>query len=379
MYHIKKQELYALPLVALGVLCMYYQNVQFFVQSIDHCPIMSCDFKRYFLRQGQILFSTEKPVSGFFYGPVFALLMRPFAFLKNAANIWLGAQFVCLLSYLFLGQAMLDKRYSKMLFAFFSFFSIGVLHNVKWGAISGFVSVSVMAAVYFYLRHKQLVAACIMAFLVAVKFYPMYFLLPFFRARVTKFWVSFVLFSLLFFLAVPSVAFAPTRLLQFYQGIFSGISSTPFSIDENSQNIAAILSRFDFAWGTLIRWIAVCFCAFLVLYIRRTNDNKKQRVLLWFAIALLAVPFLPIPAWPHYFYAQAFAICVIADSSQAWFSAQKCRVLVLLLCVVALLLQSPIPVWMHEDWHHYAFWGYPCWSSAIGLSALSLSLVCRRS
>ena len=67
-----------LGIILLILLYYYFQwrDINSFVQAVDHCDILFCDFKKGFYVMGKNILTKQVPVKGFYYSPFAAILFR---------------------------------------------------------------------------------------------------------------------------------------------------------------------------------------------------------------------------------------------------------------------------------------------------------------
>jgi hypothetical protein len=159
-----------LSLVLLPIFFLQDQLVEAIVLGIDHCTILSCDFRRHYLPQTQN-FVLEKNtfVSGWFYPPLLVILLYPFHGITSP-EIWWSV----LLLTVALSLVYTTHKYSKSTLTYPSSFflvciSLPVIHCIKWGQISLVIAVGLIIA----LNTRDRFSGLILGFLGALKIYPL--------------------------------------------------------------------------------------------------------------------------------------------------------------------------------------------------------------
>ena len=330
----------ALQLGLLGLIFLYYrwhwQTTQNFVEAMDHCERLFCDFYKVFYRMGETIFSEKVPFKGFYYSPFAAILFHFWGRLPRAEalNYWGVTQALATAGlFLYWLPAQQKRNFSfSLLYLFLLFTAFPLLHNFKWGQVSIFLMLAVFLAMYSYQSNKWILSAFWLAFAVSIKFYPGIFLLYFIFKRDIKFLAAFGAFAFLFGIAIPAVFIGLEETAIFYIRIFSSAESR-FILDGegagslNSQYVSLVLSRlFGTDAGSAWFWVFQVagfgiLCANIVLSILAALSDLEHRLVWSFLVLSASIPFFVPTSWPHYFIYlaafQAFAFCFI-ERDKLW-------------------------------------------------------------
>ena len=138
--------------------------------AIDSCSAAVCvfgDFANYYYPMGEAIFRTGLPIKGFVYSPFIAILLAVFPPLGFDASLilWgcLQAAFIILyfLCFRWLVPASLTVQ---LLFVALTLASFPILHNLAWGQVGIFTTVSILGALVLYERGHRAAAAALLAF-----------------------------------------------------------------------------------------------------------------------------------------------------------------------------------------------------------------------
>ena len=171
-------------IVAVGV---YYRilwgSVDGFVQSIDFCDKLFCDFVVYYYEMGRTILTTKVPTPGFYYSPLFAISLAFFSAwdMETAVVLW-GVVIVAttaglgILSY---RTAPPESRVTIAGFMLLFLTSFPILHNFKWGQVSVLLVLLVVASLVAYERKHVVPSALLLALAVSIKYFPIIFVVYF--------------------------------------------------------------------------------------------------------------------------------------------------------------------------------------------------------
>lgn len=145
------------------------------IEQLDHCPQLACDFTRHYLPQAQYVLDGDGQLDhGWFYPPLLALILVPFTLFEQSSLIWTGCNLlaVAILTY----QTWLFKpnRLTALFITGLYMTSLPVLHALKWGQISLWISVLLL---WFIQKREQKWAGMVLGFAGALKLYPLLFVL----------------------------------------------------------------------------------------------------------------------------------------------------------------------------------------------------------
>ena len=256
--HLKRNGQWYLLLVLMlvGVFVFYWlrwHTFTDFVYAIDHNPGFMQDFVRYYYETGRQILQSSKPVDGYFYTSFFAILLSPISTLPipAATFIWTTIQLTCLIIFCVVSSRILKMPpLQTVLFAGLCVTSFPILHNLRWGQVSLLITVCVMIAFFIWERNKPSLAAILLAFVSAIKFYPAIFGVHFLLKRDTRSFVIFVLALFVFFFAIPATVLGFSNWLGFEKTILTAIRNSDWvTYDVNSQYVVHVARRwFEFVY-----------------------------------------------------------------------------------------------------------------------------------
>ncbi len=277
-------------------------------------------------------------VQGFIYGPVFAWALQPFVALgpSTASSLWLGLQFAAALGLIVLGWRVvsasapgLAPRWLAPAYVLAAGLSFPLAHNLHWGQVSTLI---VLAIVHAAGTRRENLAGVVIGCTAAVKFYPGVFLVLFlFGGQRKAFACGMVTVALVSLLPVLQLGWAGA--MEDYVGVLrqlsqhSGAAGSWIQAD-NNQSLAAVLGRLPNT-SLMAVWcyagVGVLVACWLgSLSVRWMNAGTPQARVLSMALALLTLPLVLSPSWPHYFAGLPFIQCFLARwagrDSWAWVS-----------------------------------------------------------
>ena len=163
------------------------EYISLMITELDHCPKLACDFTRHYLPQAQHVVNGDEILNrGWFYPPLLAILLIPFVTLNNPDYVWTLCNLIgCVL--LIVQTSMHKKDPATMIWSIaLVSTSIPVLHSLKWGQVSIWISVLLISAlsnIHTISKWRSLV----LGLAGAIKIYPMLFVLvPLFQRRLTQ-------------------------------------------------------------------------------------------------------------------------------------------------------------------------------------------------
>lgn len=382
----------ALQVGLLGLIFLYYrlhwQTLQNFVEAMDHCDRLFCDFFKVFYRMGETVFTERIPFKGFYYSPFAALLFHFLGRLPrmDALEIWGVAQLAAAVAvYLSWEPALRKKSLSfGLLYMFLLFTAFPLLHNFKWGQVSIFLTLAVFLTMGAYRSGRWLLAAFWLAFAVSIKFYPAIFLAYFVFKRDVKFLAAFAFFAGLLGVVIPAVFIGPRETVIFYLRIFE-TAGIRFALDGgagalNSQYISLVVMRLlgapgGGAWLAAIQAGALMvLCVTLALVFLTAASNLEHRLQWAFLLLFASFPFFIPTSWPHYFIhlpaLQAWALFAVAGSG----ALQRVkRVLV----IISAVLSNIVFFNIIDDRQFYVGVGFLFWSNLALMIAAWMELAPR--
>jgi hypothetical protein len=378
-------------LIVVGALAYYvwhWGSIEHFMQTVDHCGIVFCDFTNHYYPMGAQVWSDPTPVRGYFYSPFFAVLLSGPASLPLPAAQWLwgGLQVLLALALYALPAADLlrGSRSGLLLYTLLLATSLPLLHNFKWGQVSVLLTVGILAALLLAERGRSGGAAALLAFVAAIKFYPAIFALP---ALLRRDWSFVLLFSLLLgglLALLPVLLLGVEPTLAFYTQLRAMIEQFEQEIppvDVNSQYVAHVVPRLlagSVDTGSALYaalkvggyGVALLHAALLALLVWR---GATQQVYWACALLFTALPFVVATSWPHYFVylplVQVFLFLrVLHDTWPPW---ARAVLLAGLLLPSAVLASAPFFNAV-GDWETYGRQGYLFVANALLLPLISV-------
>ena len=305
---------------------LHWQTLQNYVDAMDHCERLFCDFYKVFYRMGETVFIERVPYKGFYYSPFAALIFNLWGRLPrtDALTAWGVTQVIAVIGLFFYWQPALQKKnFSFQLsYLFILLTAFPLLHNFKWGQVSVFLLLAVFLAMHAHGTNKPILAAFWLAFAASIKFYPAIFLLYFIFRRDLKFLTAFGLFAFLFGILIPALFIGWRETAVFYVQILNGAESR-FILDGgtgplNSQSAALVVLRLIHAdaGGTAFKVVQALGYAVVIANIVLTflvvESDLEHRVVWAFLLLSVSIPFFVPTSWPHYFvYLPAFQACLL--------------------------------------------------------------------
>jgi hypothetical protein len=291
-----------------------WHDVPTLVSALDHCDDLFCDFTRQYYPTGRDIFDSGIPNGGYFYTSFFAIFLAVFGQFdqQTAVTLWGIFQFTSLLLMLLPGLYFFNKQPSLgILYVALLLFSMPVLHNLKWGQVSTFITGAVFAFIYLNRRGYSKTGAVILGLATAVKYYAILFALYHFLSRQRRVILILVVSALLFVIIIPLLVLGWNTNLAFYQTVSERIAHTRETLipnDPNSQYLGNVLNRFTAdIWQTTVnpfiwRMVGFALIGFSVLCLAWIVRYDWPEADHWhLALLFLVVPFFTETSWPHYF------------------------------------------------------------------------------
>ena len=302
----------------LGAVVLYYafrwQTLSEFARAIDHADVFFCDFVNHFYPQGRAIFTSSQRVWGFYYSPFAALVCGVIALLpfSLAEILWGGLQVAGLLGLYVLPLKEFPEatKTQKSLYTFLFLTSIPVLHNFKWGQISVFLTVGMVAALYYYRRDRKVLSAFILALAVSVKIYPAILLVYFLIRRDFRYVLTAGIMTLIFSVVVPVIVLGYEGMVHFSGDVLSATTEaveTWVPRDINSQSFPHVFGRMldiqpmKGAHPALILAGFVVAAAAIFLLVKSLGKLSGHKVLPGLTLLFAVIPFFAPTSWSHYF------------------------------------------------------------------------------
>ena len=363
---------------------LYWGSFQNFINDIDHCQLAFCDFVAFYYPAGKAILNHTQIPGGFYYSNFAAILLSPFAFLRGetATIIW-GALQVILsgLFFLITSKQLIKGKVSGYVFTFLFLTCSALLNNFKWGQFSILITVGIWGAFLLYENGKRNLSALLLGSMVAIKFYPAIFLLPFIFKRDWKYLIVSTITAAICLLLVPlpfmgfssSMLFqlAPgERITQLLQSVaihnidtqyFSSVIARSLNIPINSP-----VSDILVAAGYLV----VIFTIFMAYRVSRSEIPGG----LFCACGLLfaTIPFWISSSWPHYFvYLPILQIMAFQEINRDGAPIKRS---LLILWIFSVVLSSILTMQAVQSWNKYIGLGSLFWSNLAILQLFSMIL-----
>ena len=372
-----------LQLIILGGILIWYifywGNIHSFVEEIDHCSILFCDFNNHYYPAGKAILTGGEFPNGFYYSTFAAIVFSPFAIFSpsDALFFWGIVQFsLVVLLYLTYKSQLPKISAVRYLFTFLFFTNVAVLHNFKWGQVSILLFMGTFFAFLFYKNNQWTLSAIVLGFTIAFKYFPAIFLIYFLFKKDWKYLILTILVVLIFLLLIPILilGFKETINDQFIIGS-STIEMIKFLATDNidSQSFISVLTRVapipDIAEVRYL-WVAsgylVVALGFYLVY--KVAKIKSDLSIFWvWGILSATIPFWVPSTWPHYFvylpFLQALTFCSISNIHL------RLRTFAIFAWAVSLIFSSIFLVQIVHNWFKYVGYGSLFWSN------LSISLL----
>jgi hypothetical protein len=266
--------------------------------------------------------------------------------------------------------------------------SAPILHAIKWGQVSGVVTLAVLAGVRASWGARSTLAGALLAGATSLKLYPAFMLAAPLARRDRRCLVSWAAACAILLLALPAAVLGPARALQFHREVLADwrANAHRHAADPNSQSFAHVVERWNASRDGLLAPVTsrpqalhrglvaagVALAAALVALAALACARRIPAGETWSALLLLgAVPFIVPTSWPHYLVhlpvAQAFAAREISLIPSR--AAQAALLVGLLLPSIA--LGSIAPIAAGVPWRTYVYFGGPF----VACAAVTLLLV----
>lgn len=312
--------------VVLGYYALSWKSFAAFTVAIDHCNRPFCDFYAHYYPMAQEVFRTNNPVPGFFYSPFFAILLAGFKPLTvDAALLVWGILQVLLVAALVLAPRFFKVRevHFTLLHLFLVLMAFPVIHNFKWGQVSVLLVLSLLACFYFYERGNVVLAACLLAFAVSLKFFPALFAVYFAFRRDWRFLLAWAAACAAMLVGIPILAMGWDGTIRYYDVLQKSLSlAQGHVVDPNSQYLPNVVRRlwvaatFDgtvpyhrmieestrLQTGLQLAGYALAAANLVLLYLLARRGDRTGKASAWgFVIIALTTPLVVHTSWPHYF------------------------------------------------------------------------------
>ena len=322
----------ALVIIIWATTALAYRSVwpttRDFVTAIDHCDILFCDFDRYFYRQGQVILDAKQPISAYLHSAPFAVTLSLFRGMppERARLIWATVEIMTTLG-VFLAPFLFMRRRGPVPWLHVALYALAfatctaVLHNFKWGQVSGLMALGILLSLGLADRGRSVAAGLVLAVPIAIKYYAAPALIIFVFRRDWRALAACTA-GLAAAAALSMAAIGVAETLAFQRTVsehaLAASRDAWVRADANSQFFAHVIGRWT---GTASRaWVfagyAICVVNAAVLWwLCRARSQDAVR---WAAILILAsTPFWVDTSWPHYFIYLPALQWLIADTALA--------------------------------------------------------------
>ena len=370
-------------LVSLLYYRFFWPNLNSFVQSVDQCNLLFCDFVKYYYPQSLVTFHSEIPAYKFFYSSFFAILLSMLSWVsfKTAMVIWLFLQilFSALLYFIPAPYFFRKSNLIGFLYLFLILISVPTLHNFKWGQISILINACMIGSWIFSSRRKSL-AALLLAFAVAIKYYAILMIFYFLFKKEWKIIRETIVLIFVFLVVIPCLFLGFSNYIQYNIAFLQHIPQmrSDWLTETNSQFFGPTMNRYvSWLFQTTVRWSILKWVGYLFVllqWIFAAVFYQKRKVIddsYIFCLFLLSTPFLVEPSWPHYFTYLPFCQIAILTLTKK----NKHGTLVKCLVGISIVLSSIISFHLITSWVQYSFFGFLFISNFLLMIAIWLEVI----
>jgi len=308
-----------LGLLGVGLVLLSYGliwgSVDGFVEALDHDDRLFSDFRRFYYPMGEVLFSEEWPVAGYYYTSFFALGLSVVALLPSspAVYVWGALQLVWVVSlFCVAGRWLLGLTgRGLVIFSLVITTSLPLLHNFKWGQVSVLMTLGILSAFALHRQGRSEYGGVVLALATCVKYYPGVFVVYFLIRRDWRLVFAFGLGSLAFYCLLPMIFIGPSGWWYFEWGAIQSLPASALLLNDfNTQYFPHVINRLGFPLGYRLSAVTVDLLRWLGLLVFITNSiliwwiqqrDLAYKTALSAAALLLSLPFIVQTSWPHYF------------------------------------------------------------------------------
>ncbi len=292
--------------------------------GIDHNQEFFQDLTGPYLSQAAAFERGEGWQPGYLYPPTLALALQP---LLGLSPLWISWVWVMVLALATIGLwrvgwGWLRPRSPGSAFAYTLLCGLSFpwLHDMHWGQVSTLVWAITLGSLLAWVQQRHALARVGLSLAIAIKIFPLWFLLALGLAGDRKGVLWVLGLSTLWLLGLPAIALGFESTLQFYAEWWQELGargpkryfSGEFWGPRMTQFLPAVLSR---TWGgaqgawLVFAWVVPLslLAAVLLTAYRRLRTRQWARALILFASAM---PLWVSPSWIHYFVWMPWALCV---------------------------------------------------------------------
>jgi len=299
----------------LGYYLLVWGSFSQFLSAIDVWNEPFADFQRYYCPMGEAVLSGAGPVEGFVYSPFVALIMAPFALLgcETAVFVWGALMVAGIIAYIWLFRRLVPAGLPfQWLFVALLLLSFPLLHTFKFGQVTLFSTIALLAALVFVGQGRKGAGAACLALAACFKWHPAAFVAPFAARRDLRFLIWTALAGVILLLLAPVMVLGFARTAEFYRALWLSYKDFDWVLTSyNTQYFPNVVLRLVAALGIRVHpltaprllivlrglaWCAVIANLTLVYLIQR---RRLVRADLWsFHVLFLNIPFLLGTSWP---------------------------------------------------------------------------------
>ncbi len=302
-------------LVILGYYRLVWGSFSQFLSAIDVWYEPFADFQRYYCPMGQAVLSGTGPVEGFVYSPPVALVLAPFALLgcEPGVIVWGVLLVAAIIAYIWLFRRLVPAETPfQWLFVALLLLSFPLLHTFKFGQVTLFSTIALLAALVLAERSHRPAGAAFLALAACFKWHPAIFVAPFAARRDFRFLLWTAIAGVTLLILAPVLLLGFTRTTEFYRALWLQYSDFDWVLTSyNTQYFPNVVGRVAAAlgirlhpltaatWEMVLRGLSWCVVMANLALVYRIQRARLARADLWsFQVLFLNIPFLLGTSWP---------------------------------------------------------------------------------
>ena len=297
----------ALLLVIVAYYAFIWRNEVNFTNAMDHGYLFA-DYQLHFEPMGHEILRTHKPVAGWYYSPMFAIALSPFATLDLRAGmqVWgvlqvAAAVMLCLIPGYWLLEELRSLR-PALAYVALCATAHPLLANYAWGQTSTFIVLAWICSIIAYARQRHLTAAALLVLATSIKYYPALWIAHIATRRDRQTLVLIAVLGGLMLILLPFIVLGWNDMLQFQRLVEDNLRASDwFSQDANSQFLPHVLARLTGAGLRLGYAVTYTLFAANLVAVWLLRRKTGRAALLAPVFLLLSVPLAVRTSWPHYF------------------------------------------------------------------------------
>ncbi len=367
--------------IALLIVAYHALTWRSFVANVGFCSPVFCDFLDYYYPMGEVVFRTGLPVEGFLYSPFMAILLAVFPLLGLNVSlvIWGILQGLFVILYFLLFRRLIPADLPiQLLFVVLALSSYPIVLNLLAGQVSVFMLVALLGMLVARERGHPAVAACLLAFAVSFKFYPIIFLAPFVAGRDTRFLLFAAAACITFLFVIPAVFLGGSDTVGFYGALFDAFRDSEWvAANPHSNFLPHVVIRLTDAMGydaqthrPLLYVITYGIAAANMGLLFLVQRARLSYAGLWsLQIVFLTIPFVFKTSWPHDMVFLSFTQALLAWRLLG--NRTRARVVMTLLLLLPSIIISNIVFFnLLGHFSAYGFGGFLFWANLLCLIAI---------